>query len=136
MVDLTDGGHGTASSSEPQADARLLFDDTSDTGVTFRTGTPWVQYHFDDARRVEMYTLTSGEQPGDPKSWRLEGSNDGSSWTLLDARQGEAFGWRRYTRAFSVAHPGSYTSYRLTVAQNEGAPTLTLTEIELLGYRP
>ncbi|MGC2170826.1 MAG: GH92 family glycosyl hydrolase, partial [Candidatus Sulfotelmatobacter sp.] len=132
MQDLAGPGQGEASDSTNNARINNLFDHTSDTEVTFSSATPWIQYRFDREHEVEMYTLTSGVQPGDPASWRLEGSRDGKTWTMLDARQEEVFSWRRYTRAFTVSHPGRYSHYRLTITGNSGNKT-SLAEIELLG---
>jgi predicted alpha-1,2-mannosidase len=100
-----------------------LFDDDSGTEasgpaqVTLNGATP----------RVSMYTLTSGSD--DPSSWVVKGSNDGVHWTTLDARGGETFTWRRQTRAFSIAHPGIYRSYRVEFGGK-------LAEVELLAHAP
>ena len=132
MQDLAGSGKGEASDSTHNAEIDKLFDRTSDTGVTFTDATPWIQYRFDREHEVAMYTLTSGANPGDPKSWRLEGSRDGKTWAELDARQEEVFPWRRYTRAFAVSHPGRYSYYRLTITGNNGENSTNLAEIELL----
>jgi hypothetical protein len=132
MQDLAGPGKGEASDSTHNAEIDKLFDRTSDTGVTFTDATPWIQYRFDREHEVAMYTLTSGANPGDPKSWRLEGSRDGKTWAELDARQEEVFPWRRYTRAFAVSHPGRYSYYRLTITGNNGENSTNLAEIELL----
>jgi hypothetical protein len=103
-----------------------LFDDDSST--TAPAGAA-VEYAFAAKRRATFYTLTSGTAAGgDPSGWVLEGSNDGSRWTTLDERSGEAFRWRSQTRPFKVKRPGSYTRYRLRF--RGAAPTLG--EIELL----
>ena len=131
LRDATEGGRAAAcSGSGPGVDA--LFDDTSATRVSFASRTPWVQCRFEAARTVTFYTLTSGHVAGDPRSWRLEGSNDGTRWSVLDAREAEAFRWRRQTRPFKVARPGPYTHYRLEVAVNSGEPETVLAQIELL----
>src|SRR5436190_2534460 len=88
LRDQTGDGAATAEASDPGA----LFDDASNT-----TASPgaWVQYRFGSATPVRFYTLTSGtDDGGDPAAWTLKGSNDGSSWTTLDQRRGEAFRWR------------------------------------------
>jgi hypothetical protein len=76
--------------------------------------------------------LTDGGTAGDPTSWRLLGSHDGQTWTTLDERTGEAFPWRRQTRAFAVSRPGRFGQYRLEVTANTGDATTTLAEVELL----
>jgi predicted alpha-1,2-mannosidase len=123
---------GTATGSGGTA-VTTLFDNNSSTQVTFSSQAPWIQYQFSGPRRkVKMYTLTSGTVAGDPKSWVLEGSNDGTNWNVLDQRSNVAFQWRLYTRAFTVATPALYNYYRLEVTENTGGATTTLSEVELL----
>ncbi|GAA3597864.1 GH92 family glycosyl hydrolase [Nonomuraea rosea] len=127
LHDATGPGRGTASGAGG-ADVSALFDDDSGTRATLPE---WVRYSFTGARQVRFYTLTSGAgQPGeDPAGWVLEGSVDGGSWTVLDERAGESFPWRLQTRPFKIAHPGSYTHYRIRLTS--GTPS-SLAEIELL----
>jgi predicted alpha-1,2-mannosidase len=123
-------GHGEGSDG---INVAALFDDTSGTQVTFRTPTPWLAYRLPGAgAAVRYYTLTSGTGGDDPRSWTLRGSDDGAQWTVLDERAGESFRWRRQTRPFSVANPGTYRQYRLDITENSGAETVTLAQVELL----
>ncbi|HET9140932.1 GH92 family glycosyl hydrolase [Actinophytocola sp.] len=93
----------------------------------------WIRFSLRDSRAtVRRYTLTSGARTGDPSTWALQGSNDGNTWTALDERSDEVFGWRRQTRAFTVARPGEYAHYRLLVTAGSGERTLTIAELELL----
>ncbi|OLF14953.1 alpha-mannosidase [Actinophytocola xanthii] len=132
MVDLTGLAGGEHGGSEG-VNLAALFDDTSRTQVTFPTPAPWVGHRVaGEGATVRYYTLTSGTGHDDPRSWVLRGSVDGVSWTVLDERTGEAFRWRRQTRAFAVANPGRFTHYRLDITENTGAPTLTLAQVELL----
>jgi hypothetical protein len=101
--------------------------------VVFRTPTAWVAYRLPrEGATVRYYTLTSGTRRDDPRSWTLRGSDDGANWTVLDERTHETFRWRRQTRPFAVANPGTYTHYRLDITENTGAPTVTLAQVELL----
>ncbi|MFB9359484.1 GH92 family glycosyl hydrolase [Actinoplanes nipponensis] len=120
LRDLTGPGRGTAS-------APALVDDTSTTQATFADG--W-QYTFASAgEQASYYTLTSGPAAaGDPSSWTLKGSYDGTTWTTIDQRSDQKFDWRLQTRPFKIASPGRYRHYRL-----EAGPAGTLAEIELLG---
>ena len=120
-------GDGTATAAA--GDAGALFDDDSST-----TAAPgeWVQYRFAAAQPVRFYTLTSGtEAGGDPSGWVVTGSNDGSSWTVLDERSGERFRWRSQTRPFKLRETGGYAYYRIEFSGG-GA---TLGEVELLNPR-
>ncbi|MFP1624824.1 GH92 family glycosyl hydrolase [Streptomyces sp. 5K101] len=78
--------------------------------------------------RAVQYTLTSAAKEKAPKSWVLQGSADGRSWTDLDKRSGESFAWDRQTRVFTLDEPGAYAHYRLVLAEQG-----TLAEVELLG---
>lgn len=142
LRDLTDDAKGTATSSEG-GNADHLFDNTSKTQIDFENKTPWIQYQFkSEKNKVKMYTLTTGNSPiadepdsnaADPKSWVLEGSNDGESWNVLDERKNEKFKWRKYTRAFEIKDPEAYSHYKLRITDNGGHQTTSLSEIEFLG---
>ncbi|MGH8834821.1 MAG: NEW3 domain-containing protein, partial [Actinomycetes bacterium] len=111
-----------------------LVDNSSATGITFASPTPFVQYRANGpAEQATFYTLTSGPVPGDAVSWVLKGSSDGQAWVVIDQRSGQTFPWRSQTRAFKIAKPGKYGFYRIEVTANTGEPTVTLAEIELLG---
>jgi predicted alpha-1,2-mannosidase len=130
--DTTGPGLGTATASGGQ-DASKLFDDSSTTQMTFTSGTPQISWVFRGGRQTPMYyTLTSGASPGDPADWRLQGSNDGITWTTVDSRRGEVFPGRDQTRPFKIDHPGRFARLRLVVTETAGAPQTNLSEIELL----
>jgi predicted alpha-1,2-mannosidase len=131
-ITSTPGGHGEGSDGITVA---ALFDDTSRTHVTFRTPAPWLSYRLPGAgAAVRCYTLTSGPDGDDPRSWTLRGSDDGAQWTVVDERRGETFRWRRQTRPFTVADPGTYRQYRLDITENSGAETVTLAQVEFLAH--
>ncbi|WP_114854633.1 GH92 family glycosyl hydrolase [Brachybacterium sp. YJGR34] len=81
---------------------------------------------------ARFLTLTSSAEPGgDPVAWRLEGSADGDTWEVLDARSAQSFRWRRQTRPFEIASPRACTHHRLVITTSQGP--LRLAELELLG---
>jgi hypothetical protein len=69
-----------------------------------------------------VYTITSANdaQARDPKSWRLEGSLDGTNWVQLDTRQEIEFSSRFETRIYDFANTVAYGYYRLTILTNRG----------------
>jgi predicted alpha-1,2-mannosidase len=142
IMDTTGPGLGAATAADG-TDVTGLFDNTSATRTTFPTATPVVDYAYTGTgsqqpakERATFYTLTSGSTADqDPKSWRLEGSTDGTHWKTLDTRTAETFGSRLQTRPFKVAHPGGYTTYRLVVTANSGAATTSIAEVELLAQQ-
>lgn len=134
LVDLGDGEGAQVLVAGDAAAARSLSDNSSDTEAVLRGAEPVVQLDLKQPKTVAIYTLTSSAQPGrDPKSWVFEGSSDGTHWVTLDERRGEAFPWRRQTRAFGVTHPQSYTHYRWHVTHADGSKGIALSELEWLG---
>lgn len=102
-----------------------LYDDTSATEATVDS----VDLPVSRAVRPLQYTLTSpADHTKAPTGWTLQGSTDGSTWRTLDHRSGETFPWNHQTRAFTIASPGTYATYRLVL---DGPATLA--EVELLG---
>ncbi len=127
--DLTGEGRGEGSGG---ADAGVLTDNTSLTDTELATGDAFT-YRFAAATDVvRQYTLTSGSEAGTPTGWTLKGSKDGSKWKTVDTRTGEAFDWRLQTRPFTVASPGAYRYYRLTVTGTAHG-VASVAEIELIG---
>jgi predicted alpha-1,2-mannosidase len=112
-----------------------LVDDTSLTQWLSPLETATIEDRLAEPATIEQYTLTSAADlpERDPRSWNLQGSHDGKTWTTIDSRTGLDFDDRRQTRAFVVAHPGSYTSYRLQITAAHGASQIQLAEWQLLG---
>jgi len=131
MQDATGPDRGAATASEG-ADATALFDNTSATEAALDGDGPWVEYAFRDGskQRVDFYTLTSNEDDAtaDPSSWVVEGSDDGTTWTVLDERHDETFPWRSQTRPFKLDRPSNFSRYRISF-DDEGA---RLAEVEFL----
>ncbi|WP_374970920.1 GH92 family glycosyl hydrolase [Terrabacter sp. BE26] len=136
LKDATGPGRGTATATDLASgqEAKALFDNTSRTSATFSSATPTVGFTLSGiGQRATWYTLTSGPKAGDPSAWRLEGSKDGGkSWRTLDTRSGQVFPWRQQTRPFEIAHPNTFTTYRLVVTATAGGAAANLSEVELL----
>ena len=70
----------------------------------------------------------------DPMDWRLEGSDDGKKWTLLDQRTGEKFSGRREARKFTIKDPKAFSYYRLSIDKPLKAGNgIQLSELEFTG---
>jgi hypothetical protein len=113
-----------------QGEFAALFDDNSDSELRFDTATPTITWSLSEPASAAFYTLTSGRADGDATAWRLEGSADGSAWSVLDERSGQTFAWRRQTRPFKISDPGEYKHYRLSITESSDTPALS--ELELL----
>jgi hypothetical protein len=83
-------------------------------------------------------TLTSGNDAADrdPKAWTLEGSSNGTTWTVLDTRSNEAFANRLMTKTYFFQNSTAYTHYRLSITENNGGGLFQMTEWRLLTAAP
>ena len=137
LVDVASTGTVSASGENSASGEGIVeaFDNNSRTKWLAFQNAPWIAIHLPAAKTVKLYTLTSGNDfPGrDPKSWTLQGSNNGTTWTTLDTRTGQDFPWRHQTRAFAITNTLSYSQYRLQVTENHGDVNTQLAEWELLG---
>ena len=109
-----------------------LLDDDARTELALDTASAVIDLpELGEPMQARFLTLTSAQTTGgDPIAWRLEGSEDGESWTVLDARSAQRCEWRRQTRPFEIASPRPCTRHRLVVTTSEGP--LRLAELELL----
>ncbi|KUL33026.1 GH92 family glycosyl hydrolase [Actinoplanes awajinensis] len=137
LTDRATGGTLTVTGENPPSEGKAaLTDDTSLTKwlVSATTATLTDRLAGSPAA-VKQYTLTSANDAPerDPRSWTLQGSADGVTWTTLDTRSNLDFADRRQTRAFVVpGSPGAYQHYRLQITANHGAPLTQLAEWQLL----
>ena len=70
----------------------------------------------------------------DPRTWKLEGSTDGETWTLLDERKDEPlFAKRHETRGYQIAKPTACRFFRFTFMPNPGVTHFQVSEIQLDG---
>ncbi len=84
----------------------------------------WLQLKFpgEEAYVAKSYTLTTAnDQPGrDPKTWTVEGSNDGVHFDVLDTQEGITWSERYETKTFQMENDTAYRYYRLNVKENSG----------------
>jgi len=98
--------------------------------------TAWVQYELSEPQSVSRYTLTSGDDASerDPKDFRLQGSNDASTWTALDTQTGQSFAGRGETTSYPLSAPSeAYQYYRLDITANQSGDLIQLAGWELIG---
>ncbi|WP_437797926.1 fibronectin type III domain-containing protein [Sorangium sp. So ce693] len=85
---------------------------------------------------VQSYSLTSANDfpVRDPKDWTLEGSNDGTSWTVLDTRTNQSFTNRHSTRTYACNPEHlEFSHYRLHIQANHNDVSTQLAEWRLFG---
>lgn len=96
----------------------------------------WFQLTFPSAKILGAYTFTSGNdaEGRDPRTWRLEGSNDGTNWTVLDTRTDEVFTARTQTRRFEFENNTAFSRYRIVIVANNGASLFQQSEWRVIEY--
>lgn len=116
------------------------FDGTPDTKWLASSVPCWLQYQFVDkkAYAINGYVITSAndEQSRDPKTWTLNGSNDGTNWTTLDTQTDQSWPDRKVRREFSFKNHNAYSYYKLDVTETNGANIMQISELELLEVMP
>ncbi len=106
------------------------------------TTTGWIRYDFGsgNTKIITHYSIRAiasnaadTDRTGAPKNWTFEGSNDASSWTVLDTITNST-GWvQGETRSFATSNTTAYRYYRVNVSANNGNTNwLTMNELELL----
>ena len=70
---------------------------------------------------INLYKLTSTDHgEWDPKAWTLSGSEDGSSWTVIDERSAQDFDGRQSTNSYFFQNAAEYQWYKLEVTESHG----------------
>ncbi|RXK62041.1 DUF1735 domain-containing protein [Lacibacter luteus] len=133
-----DGGSGAGEGSPK------LIDNDINTKYLFQTwntalatnGGAWWKLQFGTPVTVGAYTFTSANDGAtrDPKDWKLQGSNDNTTWTDLDTRTGEQFAARFQTKRYEVASPQSFTYYRVFMTANNGSSLFQMAEWRVIKY--
>ncbi|MFV0467579.1 MAG: T9SS type A sorting domain-containing protein [Dysgonomonas sp.] len=82
----------------------------------------YLQYKFNTATVVNRYEIAMPwSQPNRHiKTWTLQASNDGTSWTTLDTRRNIAFPGFNTTLSFNVVNQTAYIYYKLNATENTG----------------
>ena len=76
---------------------------------------------------VDNYAITNSSAAANyPTDWEVEGSNDGSTWTIIDARAGAIF-TAGQTKRYPISIPAPFTQYRIifTATSDGNAPVLS-----------
>ena len=82
--------------------AENLVDGSSQTKWLVFEETGWVEMELSEPVAVVHYALISANDADerDPKDWTLSGSNDGETWTALDAQTDQDFDARFQTKEY------------------------------------
>ncbi len=92
--------------------------------------------HFPSSHVLGSYTITSGNDAADrdPKNWQVLGSNNGSTWFVLDTRTNQSFPLRNQTIQYRISNTTAYTYYKLSVSATNGSPDFQASEWRLTEY--
>lgn len=124
---------GAASDNLANATAWYVFD--ADKTSRYQVGSVqgWIQYQVGGSAKIaDAYWITATPGPATdemPVSWTFEGSNNGTTWTILDTRDGET-GWTSgETRFYSFTNATAFSYYRLKWKGVDGGSNTNLCEI-------
>ena len=97
-------------------------------------GDLWFQLDFYEPLILGAYTLTSANDvpDRDPKNWKLEGSMDEHTWTLLDERTDENFEERFQTKTYTFDNHEAYRFYRVSVTSVKAGGLFQVAEWRML----
>jgi hypothetical protein len=114
--------------------AQLVDGNTATKWLDF-SATTWVKVVFASPTVLQAYSLSSANDfpERDPASWKLSGSNDGTTWTVIESRTGQSWSSRFLTRDFILGTPSAaYTQFRFDFVATSGSIT-QLSELEMYG---
>lgn len=96
----------------------------------------WVKYEFDLPIVISKYVLqVTGIINGAPTQWTFEGSNDDTSWTVLDTKTGISDWTSGMTKEFEFQNNVNYKFYRLNVVTTkDGSERIQLAEVDMFEY--
>ncbi|MBD5785942.1 GH92 family glycosyl hydrolase [Cellulosimicrobium terreum] len=118
----------------PNEGAANLADGSAGTKWLAFATTGWVRYQFAEPVAITAYAMTSGGDAAgrDPKTWTVEGSNDGSTWAPVDQRTDEDFAGRGQQNVYELdGESEAYTYYRLNITANSGDSIVQLADWDL-----
>jgi hypothetical protein len=93
----------------------------------------WLQYQFTSGKTITFYSITSRNYTMvvSPTAWKLQGSNNGSSWTDLDTQTGQSFS-QNEKKTYTISNTNSYTYYRLYITAWDTSYYVGIGEFELM----
>lgn len=100
------------------------------------SGDAWIQYQSPYPVVLKGYLLVAAEgtQEGDPKSWKLQASEDGKRWIDVDTQNNQTFETRYQKKQYDTSVVEAYTYFRLFVSDRQGnGDRFQLAEWQLFG---
>ncbi|MEK4006317.1 hypothetical protein [Paenibacillus sp. FSL H3-0333] len=131
---------GTVTSSDNSATAYLSFDGShgSASGAgwykTFTSG-DWLCYQYPSPIVIDAYLLApinySNLSVQAPKTWKIQGSNNGSTWIDLDVQTNIVYSAvdQGVGKLFDFSNNTPYLYYRILITANNGSTSLSIGEL-------
>jgi hypothetical protein len=115
--------------------ADKAIDSTPYTKYYTPNATTSLQYVAQTAATVTRYTITSANDfpTRDPRSWVLEASTSGATWTTLNSQTNQTFVSRYQQKSYAFSNTTAYRYYRLRITANAGAFDSQLAEWQIIG---
>ncbi|MDR1809265.1 MAG: GDSL-type esterase/lipase family protein [Prevotella sp.] len=136
--DLTDSYKAFTSSASGNLNA--LTDNSFQTAIHVPfVRNMWFRFEFEDAVKLTGYAITPVKNAAadTPKSWRIQGCNNGLSWEDIDTQSGQQFPDFETkvieTPYTSLDNLNAYKYFRLLAVENNGGENLQLSELQLFG---
>lgn len=139
MTDYTLPKGVASASSEINTSTRawMAFNRSIDRWIASTNTNQWLKYDFGaEPKIITFYSIMGEAYLSDinrsPKTWRLEASNDNTTWVNLDTRTDQPV-WTSVAeeRTFSISNTTSYRYYRLFVESNHGSDYIAVGELKL-----
>lgn len=103
------------------------------TVLNVKTG--WLRYEFQTSKIISKYSIAPVNSIENinrsPNSWTFEGSNDGSTWDILDTRTNISDWTVLRKKEFSFSNVNSYKNYRINITLNNGGAYVAIGELEM-----
>jgi hypothetical protein len=137
--DITSASHGTITSSHTVANLGNAINDRLSDEVVFSasaTDQVWIKYESAHPALLSGYALASGNGATDanPKSWKLQASNNGTDWVDIDTQTNQTFADRCQLKKYALSVSEQYKYFRLIVTERNGSNSeLRLAEWQLYG---
>jgi hypothetical protein len=113
----TPSGTAAASSVSGAGAAWQAFDRNTGTGwLSGTSNSGWLSYQFPTGRVIKRYGFFSwNNNINNPRTWTFEGSNNGSTWVVLDTQTNFVTGVSTFYSFDISANTTSYTFYRINI---------------------
>jgi len=124
---------GVVSQTGGGAGAYIFYDRAYSIGA-FGSPYGFVQYDFGsgNGKVIKQYKIGARNDytSSAPRAWTFQGSNDNSTWTIIDTQANQSFGGGEL-KVYNVSNSTNYRYYRNNFTQTNGHANMTWNSIEM-----